>query len=129
MGAAAVRGGLFAPINVRSETASRRFKWLMDGKRRLVLADGWDEWLKAEKTSGPAGAAAVPLHVDDGAPFAFAGLFDGTGVAILTTEANELCAPVHDRMPVVLGGPKAQGACGFPGRRHPGGGGAAGPVP
>jgi putative SOS response-associated peptidase YedK len=34
------RNGSFAPINVRSETASKRFKWLMDGKRCLVLADG-----------------------------------------------------------------------------------------
>jgi putative SOS response-associated peptidase YedK len=40
--------------------------------------------------------------------FAFAGLYDGTGVAILTTEANEICAPVHDRMPVVLDGPEAE---------------------
>jgi len=100
------RGGSFAPINVRSETASKRFKWLMDGKRCLVLADGWYEWLKAEKQ----GRQRLPFRytVDDGALFAFAGLYDGTGVAILTTEANDLCAPVHDRMPVVLDGPEAE---------------------
>ena len=45
-----------------------------------------------------------------GAPFAFAGLYDGTGAAILTTEANAVCAPVHDRMPVVLPGPEAEAA-------------------
>jgi putative SOS response-associated peptidase YedK len=100
------RGGSFSPINVRSETASKRFKWLMNGKRCLVLADGWYEWLKAEKK----GQQRLPFRytVDDGALFAFAGLYDGTGVAILTTEANELCAPVHDRMPVVLDGPEAE---------------------
>jgi putative SOS response-associated peptidase YedK len=78
----------------------------MDGKRCLVLADGWYEWLKAEKK----GQQRLPFRytVDDGALFAFAGLYDGTGVAILTTEANELCAPVHDRMPVVLDGPEAE---------------------
>ncbi len=43
-------------------------------------------------------------------PFAFAGLYDGTGAAILTTEANEICAPIHDRMPVVLEGPEAEAA-------------------
>jgi len=41
---------------------------------------------------------------------AFAGLYDGTGAAILTTEANELCAPVHDRMPVVLPDREAEAA-------------------
>jgi putative SOS response-associated peptidase YedK len=96
----------YAPINVRSETAASRFKRLMDGRRCLVLADGWYEWLKAEKK----GQQRLPFRytVDDGAPFAFAGLYDGTGVAILTTEANELCKPVHDRMPVVLDGPEAE---------------------
>ena len=43
------RNQKYAPINVRSETAAQRFKWLMDGGRCLVLADGWYEWLKAEK--------------------------------------------------------------------------------
>jgi putative SOS response-associated peptidase YedK len=96
----------YAPINVRSETAASRFKWLMDGGRCLVLADGWYEWLKAEKK----GQQRLPFRytVDDGSVFAFAGVYDGTGVAILTTEANEICAPVHDRMPVVLDGPEAE---------------------
>jgi putative SOS response-associated peptidase YedK len=97
----------YAPINVRSETAASRFKRLMDGGRCLVLADGWYEWLKAEKK----GQQRLPFRytVDDGSLFAFAGVYDGTGVAILTTEANEICAPVHDRMPVVLDGPDAEG--------------------
>jgi putative SOS response-associated peptidase YedK len=99
----------YAPINVRSETAAKRFKWLMDGKRCLVLADGWYEWLKAEKPSPPT-QQRLPFRytVDGGGLFAFAGVYDGTGVAILTTEANEICAPVHDRMPVVLDGPEAE---------------------
>ncbi|MDA0180724.1 SOS response-associated peptidase [Solirubrobacter phytolaccae] len=100
------KGGKFAPINVRSETAATRFKWLMDRGRCLVLADGWYEWLKAEKKGQP----KLPFRytVDDGSLFAFAGVYDGTGVAILTTEANEICAPVHDRMPVILDGPEAE---------------------
>jgi putative SOS response-associated peptidase YedK len=102
------RNQKFTPINVRSETVQQRFKWLMTGGRCLVLADGWYEWMKQEAKGG----AKQPFRytVDGGVPFAFAGLYDGTGAAILTTEANELCAPVHDRMPVVLEGPEAEAA-------------------
>jgi putative SOS response-associated peptidase YedK len=102
------RNGKFAPINVRSETAAQRFKWLMTGGRCLVLADGWYEWMKQEAK----GAPRLPFRytVDGGVPFAFAGLYDGTGAAILTTGANELCAPVHDRMPVVLPDREAEAA-------------------
>jgi putative SOS response-associated peptidase YedK len=102
------RNGSFAPINVRSETVGKRFKWLLTGGRCLVLADGWYEWMKEERASAP----KLPFRytVDDGGPFAFAGVYDGTGAAILTTAANEICAPIHDRMPVVLDGPEAEAA-------------------
>jgi putative SOS response-associated peptidase YedK len=102
------RNQKFTPINVRSETVQQRFKWLMTGGRCLVLADGWYEWMKQEQK----GAPRLPFRytVDGGAPFAFAGLYDGTGAAILTTEANEICAPVHDRMPVVLPDREAEAA-------------------
>src|SRR3954464_9708481 len=102
------RGQKFAPINVRMETANSRFKFLMDGKRCLVLADGWYEWLKSEDKKSP----RIPFRytVDGGAPFAFAGLFDGTGAAILTGPANAVCAPVHARMPCVLADPEAEAA-------------------
>jgi putative SOS response-associated peptidase YedK len=80
----------------------------MDGRRCLVLADGWYEWLKAEKKTAP----RIPFRytVDGGTVFAFAGLYDGTGAAILTGPANEICAPVHDRMPCVLADPDAEAA-------------------
>jgi putative SOS response-associated peptidase YedK len=102
------RGQKFAPINVRMETATSRFRFLMDGKRCLVLADGWYEWLKSEDKKSP----RIPFRytVDGGALFAFAGLYDGTGAAILTGPANEVCAPVHDRMPCVLADPDAEAA-------------------
>jgi len=84
----------YAPINVRSETAASRFKWLMDGGRCLVLADGWYEWLKAEKKGG----ARLPFRytVDEGGPFAFAGIWGRRRIGgdlihsalILTTAAN-----------------------------------------
>jgi putative SOS response-associated peptidase YedK len=102
------RGQKFAPINVRAETAATRFKWLMDRGRCLVLADGWYEWLKSEDKKSP----RIPFRytVDGGVVFAFAGLYDGTGAAILTGPANEVCAPVHDRMPCVLADVDAEAA-------------------
>jgi putative SOS response-associated peptidase YedK len=105
----------FQPINGKSETAADKapFAELMarPERRCLVLADGWYEWLKAEKKGGD----RIPFRytIDDGGPFAFAGLWRRNRIAgelvlsacILTTAANSVCAPVHDRMPVVLAGP------------------------
>ena len=110
----------YQPINARAETAAskRPFAELTARPERhcLVLADGWYEWLKAERK----GAERVPFRytVDGGAPFAFAGLWDRRRVGgelvvsalILTCRANAVCAPVHDRMPVVLAGPDEEAA-------------------
>lgn len=100
------------PINARSETAATRplFAPLIAAAtgRCLVPADGWYEWLRAERR----GPRPVPFHhrVDDGAVFAFAGLHVRDSVAILTTTPNSVCARLHDRMPVVLAGPEAEAA-------------------
>jgi len=110
----------FQPINARAETAATKspFAELFErsDRRCLVLADGWYEWLKAEKKGGQ----RIPFRytVDDGGPFAFAGLWGRSriggelihSVCILTTSANAVCAPVHDRMPVVLAGPDEEAA-------------------
>jgi putative SOS response-associated peptidase YedK len=110
----------FQPINARAETADAKapFKDLMERPERhcLVLADGWYEWLKAEKKGGP----RLPFRytIDGGAPFAFAGLWGRRRIAgelvesalILTCNANAVAAPVHDRMPVVLAGPDEEAA-------------------
>jgi putative SOS response-associated peptidase YedK len=107
-------------INARAETVASKkvFSRLLGRPERrcLVIADGWYEWLRSEKKSEP----RVPFHyrVDGGELFAFAGLcdvakIDGEWVpsaTILTTTANEVCAPVHDRMPVVLAGPDEEAA-------------------
>jgi putative SOS response-associated peptidase YedK len=110
----------FQPINARSETAATKspFAELFErpDRRCLVLADGWYEWLKAEKKGGP----RIPFRytVDEGGPFAFAGLWGRSrigselihSVCILTCAANTVCAPVHDRMPCVLAGPDEEAA-------------------
>ena len=69
------------------------------------MADGFYEWKKV-------GSAKQPFYIrfEDSRPFAFAGLSEhwhrGEQVidscAIITTDANELMAPIHDRMPVIL---------------------------
>jgi putative SOS response-associated peptidase YedK len=110
----------FQPINARAETAATKSPfaelWERPERRCLVLADGWYEWLKAEKKGGD----RIPFRytVDGGAPFAFAGLWGRRRIGselvhsalILTCAANRVCAPVHDRMPCVLAGPEEEAA-------------------
>jgi putative SOS response-associated peptidase YedK len=108
------------PINARSESLldKRLFAPLIAsaGHRCLVPADGWYEWLRPERPRGD----RIPFRytIDGGGPFAFAGLWDENRVGgerlasltILTTTANAVCAPVHDRMPCVLPSPDAEAA-------------------
>ena len=96
-------------INARSETVLEKpaFRTAFRRRRCLLPADGFYEWTRAED------GTRQPwfIHRVDGTPLAFAGLWDvwtrpdGERVrsaAILTTSANAIMAPVHDRMPVVL---------------------------
>jgi putative SOS response-associated peptidase YedK len=113
-------GAGYEPINARAETVTskRPFAALMERPERrcLVVADGWYEWLRQERPRG----ARSPFRytVDGGDVFAFAALWDerrvgGAVIAsatILTTNANGVCASVHDRMPCVLGSAEAEAA-------------------
>jgi putative SOS response-associated peptidase YedK len=96
-------------INARAETAAVKpsFKRPLERSRCLVAADGFYEWRKE------AGIVKTPMRIvlKSREPFAMAGLWDawkspeGKTVetfAILTTEANALMRPIHDRMPVIL---------------------------
>ena len=95
-------------INARAETVAEKsaFRDALRRRRCLVIADGFYEWQRA-------GAARKPMRVvlRSGEPFAFAGLWsvwkdpDGNRIpscTIITTTANDLLSPIHDRMPVVL---------------------------
>jgi len=97
----------YSLINARSETAASKpaFREPFRDRRCLILADGLYEWQKRD-------GAKQPYHIrrKDGKPFAFGGLWDRwrkgdqpvESCMILTTDANELMRPLHDRMPVIL---------------------------
>lgn len=95
-------------INARAETLAEKpsFKRLLHSKRCLLVADGFYEWKKEQ-----GGKTPMYITLQDKEPFAFAGLWDTWRDAdgqqirtctIITTEANELVAPIHNRMPVIL---------------------------
>jgi putative SOS response-associated peptidase YedK len=75
-------------------------------RRCIVPASGYYEWK-------PEGSRKVPYYtrLSDGAPMGFAGIWEAWKTpeasfmetfAILTSSANPLIAPIHDRMPVIL---------------------------
>lgn len=96
-------------INARAETLAEKpmFRNLLKSKRCLVPADGFFEWQKTKEGKMP---HRIMLKSEE--LFTFAGLWDAwtdkeTGevlhtFSIITTEANELVRPIHDRMPVML---------------------------
>lgn len=96
-------------INARGETVARlpAFRGAFERRRCAVPADGFFEWKATEH-----GKAPIWFHAESGELLLFAGLYERwndptTGAlvrtfSIVTTAANDLVAPVHDRMPVVL---------------------------
>ena len=95
-------------INARAETAADKpsFRAAMRRRRCLIVADGFYEWQTVGKRRQP-----MYIHLRDGRPFAFAGLWESwegadhsalESCTILTTAANELVRPIHDRMPVIV---------------------------
>jgi putative SOS response-associated peptidase YedK len=97
----------YSTFNARAEGLDTRptFRsaW-QAGRRCLVIADGYYEWRSADKQP-------FAVSLSNRGPMTFAGLWDlwrapDGGVvksfAIVTTAANDLLAPLHDRMPVLL---------------------------
>lgn len=95
-------------INARSETITEKpsFREAFKKRRCIIPADGFYEWQSTDGKKQP-----FFFQMKDERPFGFAGLWERwQGVAgqtiesctILTTEANEVLLPVHDRMPVIL---------------------------
>jgi putative SOS response-associated peptidase YedK len=98
-------------INARAESLADKpaYERAFRRHRCLVPAEGFYEWQRRGSRKQP-----MFIHRRDGEPMAFAGLWaawrdandsDGKWLrscAIVTTNANEALAPLHDRMPVVL---------------------------
>jgi putative SOS response-associated peptidase YedK len=95
-------------FNARAETLARKpaFRDAFRRRRCLVPADGFYEWSEVSGRRQP-----FHLRRADGAPFAMAGLYErwrpAEGEAldsctVITTQANALLAPLHDRMPVIV---------------------------
>lgn len=95
-------------INARAETLTQKpsFRSAVKKHRCLVLADSFFEWNRKAGVKIP-----YRIMLDNEEPFAFAGIWElyknlkGITVpsfSIITTPANEMVAPLHDRMPVIL---------------------------
>lgn len=95
-------------INARAETITEKasYKRAFKKRRCLVVADGFYEWQNTGGSRRP-----VYIRLKSGKPFGFAGLYEVwkspegeevTTCTIITTEANELMKPIHERMPVII---------------------------
>jgi putative SOS response-associated peptidase YedK len=97
------------PINVRAETVptSRLFRTAFAMRRCLIPAGAFYEW----RNSGLADRQPFAFARADGQPIAFAGIWEeallssdevARTFAIITTKANEMMWPIHERMPVIV---------------------------
>jgi putative SOS response-associated peptidase YedK len=95
-------------INARAESVATKpsYRGPLRYRRCLVPATGFYEWLAT-----PEGKIPFHIRLKSGEVFGMAGLYDtwtdadGSELqtcAIITTEANELMAPIHNRMPVII---------------------------
>ncbi|KAL0460429.1 UNVERIFIED_CONTAM: Abasic site processing protein HMCES [Sesamum latifolium] len=96
-------------FNARSESIREKasFRRLLPKNRCLVSFEGFYEWKKDGSRKQP-----YYIHLKDGRPLVFAGLFDSWrssegeilySFTIVTTSSSSSLEWLHDRMPVILG--------------------------
>jgi putative SOS response-associated peptidase YedK len=97
-------------INARAETVTTApaFRKAFEKRRCLLPVDGFFEWKTVGKEKRP-----YMIAMADGQAFTLASLWENwkdpassewvRTFTIITTDANELVARLHDRMPVVIG--------------------------
>ena len=97
-------------INARAETLAEKpsFRDSFKNRRCIISASGFYEWDK----KGSGAKQPYYFYLKDTEVFGFAGLWEewldkASGelvetCTIITTEANKVLEPVHDRMPVIL---------------------------
>jgi putative SOS response-associated peptidase YedK len=100
----------YATINAKAETVATAPAFREAFRRRhcLVPADAFYEWQKLDSKRKQPFAIALNNRV----PYAFAGLWDRwkhpstreslESFSIITTDANQVVSPLHNRMPVIL---------------------------
>jgi putative SOS response-associated peptidase YedK len=108
-------------INARSETITEKpsFRGPVKNKRVIIPMDGFYEW-KPGSPDGPLSSKGKPLKQPmfieraDGEPLAVAGLWSAwkepadpkqrwlNSATVITTEANDDMAVIHNRMPVLV---------------------------
>jgi len=95
-------------INARAETVATKpaFRVALRKRRCLIPANGFYEWQPVGRRKQP-----VYITLKTRESFSFAGLWEAwtapngqeiKSCTIVTTEANDLLKPIHDRMPVIL---------------------------
>lgn len=95
-------------INARSETVTEKpsYRQAFQKRRCLIPTSGFYEWQKSKDGKQP-----FYFYMKENDLFAFAGLWESwrnteseiiETCTILTTEANEVLKPVHERMPVII---------------------------
>jgi putative SOS response-associated peptidase YedK len=97
-------------INAKAETVAEKpaFREAFKSRRCLIPADGFYEWAKLDaKTKQP-----YAIVMKDRSLFGFAGMWERwtdkasgevvRSFTIITTTPNDVCAPIHDRMPVII---------------------------
>ena len=103
-------------INARAEGIEGKsaYKRALVRRRCIIPADAFYEWQVRPGGAKRGNKAPYVIRHKDGSPLAFAGLWElwrppdqpdaepVRSCVIITTEANDLLAPIHDRMPVIL---------------------------
>jgi putative SOS response-associated peptidase YedK len=95
-------------INARAESVAEKasFKNAFRKHRCLIVANGFYEWRKKGKSRFP-----VYIHLKSRLIFGFAGFYnvwtspEGNQICtttIITTNANDLLKPIHNRMPAII---------------------------
>ncbi len=94
--------------NARAESLTEKpsFREAAFRRRCLIPVDTFYEWQRTEKVKQPYAFTST-----DDTPLALAGIWEGwrgpdgqilRTFSVVTTTANEIMAPIHDRMPVIL---------------------------
>jgi putative SOS response-associated peptidase YedK len=108
---ARIRTGGRKPINAKCETLDRlpMFRDAYRRRRCILPVDGFYEWkeIRGQKAKQP-----YAIAMKDGKPFGIGALWENwkdpasgewiRTFAVITTDANELVAEIHDRMPLIL---------------------------